>query len=241
MISLIQLPRTIRQGFLWGILFFGLSTTIAGYAYADDSVELGAKAFRLCSACHSLRPGLNMTGPSLAGVWGRKAGGLASFDRYSSALKQSGVTWNASTLDAWLANPAQFIPGNAMTYTGVPDPKIRGALVQFLREVNEPGPNGSPTANAPSAYTTTPKDLKQLALDEQVKAIRSCRDSYFVITADGRTRAFWDQSLRFETDASRFGPPDGEPAILPAGMFGDRASVIFSRPEEISTFIKRAC
>jgi cytochrome c len=93
----------------------------------------------------------------------------------------------------------------------------------------------------PAAYTATPMDLKQLPADEQVTAVRSCRDSYFVTTADGHTRAFWDESLRFETDASSRGPRGGVPAILPAGMFGDRAAIIFSRPEEISTFIKQAC
>jgi cytochrome c len=36
-------------------------------------------------------------------------------------------------------------------------------------------------------------------------------------------------------------PEAGAPALLDAGMMGDRASVIFSRPEEISSFIKSAC
>lgn len=93
----------------------------------------------------------------------------------------------------------------------------------------------------PAAYTAMPMNLKQLPANEQVTAVRSCRDSYFVTTADGHTRAFWHESLRFETDTSERGPPSGVPAILPAGMFGDRAAIIFSRPEQISTFIKQAC
>ena len=237
---MIRLPGTTRQAVAGAALLIALSALTTRYALADDNAALGAKAFRVCSACHSLKPGLNMTGPSLAGVWGRKAGGLVSFERYSDALKNSGVTWNASTLDAWLTNPAQFLPGNSMTYAGVSNPQIRGALVEFLRDVNKPS-KGGPTVDVQSAYTVTPKDLKQLALSEQVKAIRSCRDSYFVTTADERIRAFWDQSLRFETDGSRFGPDSGKPAMLPAGMFGDRATVIFSQPNEISGFIKQAC
>jgi cytochrome c len=240
MSKMIQVSRTTCHAVVWAALLVGLSVLTTRYALADDTVALGAKAFRVCSACHSLKPGLNMTGPSLAGVWEREAGGLTNFERYSDALKNSGVTWNASTLDAWLTNPAQFIPGNSMTYAGVSNPQIRGALVEFMRDVNKPG-KGGPTVDLPSAYTATPKDLKQLALSEQVKAIRSCRDSYFVTTGDERTRAFWDQSLRFETDGSRFGPDSGKPAILPAGMFGDRATVIFSQPGEISGFIKQAC
>ena len=54
----------------------------------------GARDFRVCAPCHALQPDQNMTGPSLAGVWGRKAGGLASFfELYSPALKASGVVW----------------------------------------------------------------------------------------------------------------------------------------------------
>lgn len=223
-----------------GLMLLALSILSAQGAIADDDAALGAKAFRVCSACHSLRPDLNMTGPSLAGVWGRKAGGLEGFDRYSPALKASGVTWDAKTLDEWLANPARFIPGNAMTYSGVPDTEVRAGLIAFLRAVSEAA-KGGPKLEVPAGYTEAPKDLKQLSPGEQVKAIKSCRDSYFVTTADGKTRAFWDQSLRFETDASRFGPSSSVPAILPAGMFGDRAAVIFSAPEEIGTFIERAC
>ena len=94
---------------------------------------------------------------------------------------------------------------------------------------------------APGVYTETPKDLKQLSPDQQVTAIRNCRDSYFVTTAGGKTRAFWDHSLRFETDNTPFGPTSGAPAMLPAGMMGDRATIVFARPEEISPFIKPQC
>ena len=51
-------------------------------------------------------PARNMTGPSLAFILGRKAGGLPSFRRYSPALKSFGVTWSEQTLDQWLADPS---------------------------------------------------------------------------------------------------------------------------------------
>jgi cytochrome c len=37
-------------------------------------------------------------------------------------------------------------------------------------------------------------------------------------------------NLRFKTDSSESGPEKGRPAIMPAGMMGDRASVIFADP-----------
>jgi cytochrome c len=207
---------------------------------AEGDAERGAKAFGVCAACHSLRPGLNMTGPSLVGVWERKAGSLADFDRYSPALKASGVTWNAKTLDPWLKSPSELIPGNWMTFAGIPDAESRADLIAFLHGISDMS-NGSPAVKVPSDYTETPQDLKQLLPGQQVKSIQSCRDSYFVTTADGQRHAFWDESLRFESDASNFGPTSGAPAMLPSGMMGDRALVIFAAPEEISPFIKHQC
>lgn len=37
------------------------------------------------------------------------------------------------------------------------------------------------------------------------------------------------------------GPFPGKPAILPVGMFGDRAAIVFARPSEIGSFIKEKC
>src|SRR5216684_8563165 len=51
----------------------------------------GQQDFRVCAPCHSLEPDRNMTGPSLANLWGRKAGSLPSFERYSDTLKSSGI------------------------------------------------------------------------------------------------------------------------------------------------------
>src|SRR5204862_5924788 len=72
---------------------------------ADGDASRGAQAFRACAACHSLEADKNMTGPSLAGLWGRKAGGLASFERYSDELKSSGMIWDDRSLDGWITDP----------------------------------------------------------------------------------------------------------------------------------------
>ena len=86
---------------------------------AANDASKGEQYFRACVACHSLTPDHNMTGPSLAGVFGRKAGTLASFNRFSSALQASGVVWNEQTLDAWLAGPTHFIPDSRMPFEGI--------------------------------------------------------------------------------------------------------------------------
>jgi cytochrome c len=63
----------------------------SGFA-AEGDPALGARAFRACAACHSVEANRNMTGPSLADIWNRKAGSLSSFPRYSEAMKSSDVT-----------------------------------------------------------------------------------------------------------------------------------------------------
>ena len=84
-------------------------------------------------------------------------------------------------------------------------------------------------------------NLKSLEPGKQVKTITYCHDTYRVTTADGKTRPFWERNLRFMTDSSQDGPANGAPAIMPAGMLGDRVAVIFAAPEEITKMIEPRC
>jgi cytochrome c len=71
-----------------------------------------------------------------------------------------------------------------------------------------------------------------------VRKITHCGDTYRVTTAGGKTRAFWEHNLRCKTDASADDPEKGAPALMGAGMMGDRADVFFASPNEISGFIR---
>jgi cytochrome c len=51
-----------------------------------------------------------------------------------------------------------------------------------------------------------------------------------VTTEDGKSRDFWERNLRLKTDASDDGPAKGAPAVVAAGMMGDRASIILAAP-----------
>lgn len=84
-------------------------------------------------------------------------------------------------------------------------------------------------------------NLRSIQASERVTGITHCRDTYRVTTADGKTRAFWERNLQIKTDSSKDGPENGAPAILSAGMMGDRADVIFAGPEEISKMIEPRC
>ena len=188
-----------------------------------------------------------MTGPSLAELWNRQAGSLATFDRYSEALKSSGIIWQDTTLDPWIADPQHFVAGTTMTFPGMKDAQQRADLLAFLKAATQPG--HAPTAQQGNQMGgmmgmmggSPVPNLKKLAPDEQVQRIAHCRDTYRVTTADGKTHAFWERNLRFKTDVSEEGPQKGAPAIAGAGMMGDRADVIFSSPEEISGFILQQC
>ena len=106
---------------------------IASAAHAQGDVQRGAKFFQQCAACHTLEPGRHLTGPSLADLFERKAGTVPKFQRYSDALLRSGAVWNEKTLDAWLKDPAKFIPGNDMAFPGIKSDAARRDLIAYLK------------------------------------------------------------------------------------------------------------
>ncbi len=207
----------------------------------------GQRDFRACVACHSLEPDRNMTGPSLANLWGHRAGSLPSFERYSDALKSSGIIWDDRALDGWLTDPGRMVPDNEMPFEGIKDASVRADLLAFLKEATKPGApqqtaqQGGMKGMGGMMGGGPDPNLKKLEPGIQVKSISYCHDTYRVTTADGKTRAFWERNLRFRTDSSKDGPEKGSPAIMPAGMMGDRASVIFAAPEEINKMIEARC
>lgn len=215
-----------------------LSPTLA----ADGNAARGQRIFGACAACHSLQPNQNMTGPSLAALWNRKTGSLPSFMRYSPAMKSSGVVWTDETLDEWITNPQHLISGNAMTFAGIKSSQQRADLLAFLKQATLAGhPLQAGGGMAEMMGGGGVPNLRKLDPQNRVREIRHCNDTYRVTTADSKTRDFWERNLRFKTDSSSEGPNKGEPAILGAGMQGDRASVIFATPEEISGFLAHPC
>ena len=108
-----------------------LIVTISTAFVRGADVEKGKVAFEQCAACHSLDGSGNDDGPTLKGVIGRKAGSLEDF-RYSAAMKRSDVTWDAATLDKYIADPQAFIPGNRMAFAGIADPSQRDDLIAYL-------------------------------------------------------------------------------------------------------------
>ncbi len=82
-----------------------------------------------CALCHAL-DGSRLQGPSLNGVVGRPAASVAGFP-YTKALRESGLTWDKATLNAFLESPMAKVPGSMMV-TAIKDPMQRAAVIEFL-------------------------------------------------------------------------------------------------------------
>ena len=231
------LPALLRHVILGGAAFLVLLAQTVRSAGGDPVA--GAQQFGACAACHSFEPGRNCIGPSLAGIPGRNAGTAGGFCRYWQTLKDSSTVWDEQTLDAWLTDPRAFLPGTRMVFRGVPDPQARADLIAYLAQAGPQGPAQQPDGMGMAGGELP--DLKRIGAENRVTAIRHCADGYDVTTADGATATFWETNLRFKTDSSDRGPERGKPVIVGAGMVGDRASVIFAAPEEISAYIVPGC
>ncbi len=224
----------------WQHILLASAFLMASPVSAAGDPEKGAQAYGVCAGCHALEPGRHLSGPSLARIYGRKAGTVEGFVRYSKALKQSKIVWDEKTLDAWIKKPDALIPENLMPFPGIPDAQARADLVAFLKNAGAKGG----TAGAPAEGKRQTPDLphlKQAPAENQVKAIRYCRDSYFVTVATGKVLPYWEFNLRLKTDSSANGPAKGKPVLTGAGMRGDRASIVFANPAEISRFVQQRC
>ena len=107
-------------------------TAISPSVEASPTQDKGAQAFAACRACHTLPAGgKSVMGPNLNKLFGRKAGSAPGFN-YSPALKNSGIVWDARTLDQYLAAPTVKVPGTRMVMK-VSDPARRAALIAYLK------------------------------------------------------------------------------------------------------------
>jgi cytochrome c len=210
-------------------------------AEAAGDPEAGAQVFRTCSACHTLEPGAHRTGPSLAGVLGRRAGTAEGFHRYSDALRSADLVWREDTLNGFLANPQALLPGNRMTFPGITDAQARADLIAYLQTATAAGAQAE-AGEQDAMATPQLMDLRrEVGPNNRITSIRYCGDTYTVGVESGESHPFWEFNLRFKTDSSDKGPEPGHPVLIPASMMGDRAFVIFAAPEEISRFIESKC
>jgi cytochrome c len=115
-----------------------LVVMLPAVASADDVGDAirGERAFQRCYACHSVDPGEKgkLQGPSLYRIIDRPAGTVAGFD-YSDPMREraeSGLVWDAATLDRYLSDPEALVPGTRMSVPPMRDAKERADLIAYL-------------------------------------------------------------------------------------------------------------
>ncbi len=122
-------------------------------AHADGDAAAGKTVFQnQCAACHTSEVGKNGFGPSLAQVLGRKSGTLAGY-KYSAAMANSSLVWDAKTLDEFLTSSNAKVPGTAMS-VALTDAKSRADVIAYLASLGN-APATAPE-NAVSAKPATP-------------------------------------------------------------------------------------
>ena len=104
-----------------------------------------------CGGCHALDR--DKEGPALAGVYGRAAGSVASF-QYSPALQKSKLTWTSETLDKWLTDPDKLVPNNDMSFS-VPNSDERKRHHRLPEHSARPRPLGSCAIVSQCAFPLT--------------------------------------------------------------------------------------
>ena len=112
-----------------------LAATTARAELPSGDPERGRQIFQPCRTCHYPEPGFgNYNGPSLTGIFGRKAGTREGFNGYSRVLKESGFVWTPELLDAWLASPGEFLADSTMIFVRIPDRQARADLIAYLQQ-----------------------------------------------------------------------------------------------------------
>ena len=109
-------------------------SAIGGGARAEDAGSQDGKlAFNnACRTCHTVREGDNRLGPSLHNVVGRKSGALSNYN-YSYGMKTADLVWDKATLDRFIADPDEVVPGNRMLpFGGIASAEERAKIISFL-------------------------------------------------------------------------------------------------------------
>src|SRR5579862_6633718 len=125
--------RSALTGVLVPLAITAIAASAAQAATGDPAH--GAQLYQRCQLCHSIEH--DLVGPRHIGLFGRKAGSIVGY-AYSTAMKNSGITWSEDTLNQFLSGPQAFVPGTHMTFTGLPNEQDRADVIAYLKEATKP-------------------------------------------------------------------------------------------------------
>lgn len=112
-----------------------MALAFSGQVMAAGDAKNGETVAKQCVACHDLtNKKQNKVGPYLWGNFGAPAGKVEGFKFSEAHMGKAGtIVWDAATMDKYLANPREFIPGNKMAFAGIKADKDRADLIEFLK------------------------------------------------------------------------------------------------------------
>ena len=226
-------PFAALGGALPAIVLVAVAGAAAGEAslrerLAAASPERGEKAFRVCSACHSIDEGAAHTiGPNLWGVVGRRVATAEGYDRYTPAMASFGGIWSPARLDRYLRQPMAEIEGTAMLFPGIPSDADRADLIAWLNR-NSPAPadfgseraagrdaagaGGTTGGEVPASRSSLPSRLGVLVDEEgaeETYAYCTACHSERIVAQQGLTREDWEELLEQMVEENGMSPIEG--------------------------------
>ena len=110
----------------------GVLSVSSSLAFADGDPAKGKKVFNKCKACHTVDAGgKDKIGPNLFDIVGKAAGAKEGY-KYSPAMVESGLTWDAATLDKYLTKPKALVKKTKMSFAGLKKEKDRKNVIAYL-------------------------------------------------------------------------------------------------------------
>lgn len=146
-----RFARPVKKASLLSAPIAGICCVTGACTTSSDGDVVAGKRFfeEQCIDCHVAEPGDagGVQGPSLVGLIGRSAGSDTNFPYYTQPMRESGLTWDATSLDRFLAAPEQTVPGTAMVLA-VAKPEDRQNLIAYFMRAAANGRAAHPASDS---------------------------------------------------------------------------------------------